>query len=237
MTRSEASRINGAKSYGPVTPAGKARSALNSRKHGLCAKLFLLPLEDPSAFEELHAAYLEEFAPQSVAEQDCVEEMVAAVYRQRRLWALEAASITNHMDVMASEVDEKYESIPHVNRIALAFDYRAAAKLTPELYLRYDAHFSRAFDRALKRLENIRKLRAANSASANAPTANSTGCPIPIPMPNQPAAEPDEPKQGQQPQVASGNQATAGQPTLISTPSSTTLNAQRTTRNRQGLRP
>jgi hypothetical protein len=233
MTRSEASRINGAKSHGPVTPAGKARSATNSRKHGLTAKFFLLPLEDPSAFEELHAAYLEEFAPQSVAEQDCVEEMVAAVYRQRRLWALEAASITNHMDVMASEVDEKYESIPHVNRIALAFDYRAAAKLTPELYMRYDAHFSRAFDRALKRLENIRKLRAANSASANAPTANSTG-PIPIPMPNQPAV-PNEPKQGQQPQVASGNEATAGQPTLISTPSSTTLNAQHTTHNAQRL--
>jgi hypothetical protein len=146
MTRSEAARLNGSKSRGPVTEAGKARSARNAMKHGLTAKSFLLPLEDPSAFEELHAAYLEEFSPQSIAEQDCVEEMVAAVYRQRRLWALDTASLINRMDMMAIDVDLKYKSIPPANRIALAFDSRAAAKCAPDLYLRYDAHLSRAYD-------------------------------------------------------------------------------------------
>jgi hypothetical protein len=168
-------------------------------KHGLTAKSFLLPLEDPSALEELHAAYLEEFAPQSVAEQDCVEEMVAAVYRQRRLWAMETASLTNYMDMMAPDVARKYKSIPPANRIALAFDSRAAAKCAPDLYLRYDAHLSRAFDRALKRLENIRKLRASDSIS---PSSGPIPAPNPYSDPKPP--EPNEPNpQDQEPRVAS----------------------------------
>ena len=49
--QSEASRQNGARSAGPATDAGKARSALNSVRHGLCGRtFFLLPDEDPEEF-------------------------------------------------------------------------------------------------------------------------------------------------------------------------------------------
>ena len=49
--QSEASRLNGARSNGPATDAGKARSALNGVRHGLCGRtFFLLPDEDPAEF-------------------------------------------------------------------------------------------------------------------------------------------------------------------------------------------
>ena len=44
--RAQASRINGAKGRGPTSPDGKAKSAQNSKKHGLTGKL------DPSVEEE-----------------------------------------------------------------------------------------------------------------------------------------------------------------------------------------
>jgi hypothetical protein len=62
--RAEASRKNGAKSRGPNTPEGKARSAQNALKHGMRAqKYVVLPEEDVSEFAELEAAMIEELAP------------------------------------------------------------------------------------------------------------------------------------------------------------------------------
>jgi hypothetical protein len=63
--RAAASRKNGAKSRGPKTPEGKARSAQNALKHGLRAqKYVVLPDEDAAAFEALEAALMEELAPE-----------------------------------------------------------------------------------------------------------------------------------------------------------------------------
>jgi hypothetical protein len=62
--RAEASRKNGAKSRGPRTPEGKARSAQNALKHGLRAdRHVVLPKEDAAEFADLEAAMVEDLAP------------------------------------------------------------------------------------------------------------------------------------------------------------------------------
>ncbi len=88
--RAEASRRNGAKSRGPKTREGKARSAQNAIKHGLCAqKHVVLPEEDAAAFAVLEAALIEELAPDGVLQSVLVQRIVAAAWRLSRAERIE----------------------------------------------------------------------------------------------------------------------------------------------------
>ena len=88
--RAEASRRNGAKSCGPKTPEGKARSAQNALKHGFRAqKHGVLPQEDAAAFGALEAALIEELAPEGALQSVLAQRIVAATWRLARADRLE----------------------------------------------------------------------------------------------------------------------------------------------------
>ncbi len=89
--RAAASRRNGAKSRGPKTPEGKARSARNALKHGLCARqTVVLGDEDLAAFEALEAALMAELAPQGALQAVLARRIVAATWRLERAERIEA---------------------------------------------------------------------------------------------------------------------------------------------------
>jgi hypothetical protein len=89
--RAEASRRNGAKSCGPKTAEGKARSAQNALKHGSRAqKHIVLPGEDAAEFAALEAALIEELAPDGALQSALAQRVVSAVWRLSRAERLEA---------------------------------------------------------------------------------------------------------------------------------------------------
>ena len=89
-----AARANGARSRGPVTEAGKARSASNGTRHGLRGGPFaLLPGEDREEFAELHAAVTADWGPRDAYERRWVMELVTSMWRQDRLRGLELATL------------------------------------------------------------------------------------------------------------------------------------------------
>ena len=82
LAQSEASRLNGTLSSGPVTEAGKARSALNAVRHGLSGRTFLLlPDEDPAEFAAHEAELLAAYRPRDHAEREGVLALVRAMWR------------------------------------------------------------------------------------------------------------------------------------------------------------
>ena len=90
--RAAASRKNGAKSQGPKTPEGKARSARNALKHGLCAENHLVSAEDEQEYEALEAALFGELAPVGVLQAVLVRRIVRAAWRLERADRLAAGT-------------------------------------------------------------------------------------------------------------------------------------------------
>ena len=77
--RTLASRKNGARSRGPRSAAGKARSARNAVTHGLRSRrLVLLDDENAAEFRALASALQAELAPEGVLQADLVGRIVMA---------------------------------------------------------------------------------------------------------------------------------------------------------------
>ncbi|HUT02982.1 MAG TPA: hypothetical protein VM163_03735 [bacterium] len=102
----QANRANAKNSTGPKSLAGKARSRLNSRKHGLTAKMLIIAGENAGDFDQLRAELLEEHEPQSVLEGELVERLAGIFWRLRRVPFFEAAII----DARQAQVAEAKES-------------------------------------------------------------------------------------------------------------------------------
>ena len=101
----QANRANAKKSTGPKTQAGKDRSRLNSRKHGLTAKTLIIFGECADDFERLRAELMDEHDPQSALEFELLEHLAVILWRLRRVPSFEAAIL----DARRAKV----EAFPH----------------------------------------------------------------------------------------------------------------------------
>lgn len=145
----EAARANGARSLGPVTPEGKARSALNGTRHGLCSVgFFLLPDEDPEAYALFLADFLHLLRPRDAIERQAVERAAQARWREIRADRLEAEILAELF--AAKDLAEEAE----------ARAVRAAATKALGTLLRYRHRIQRDADRALAEFEALRRRRA-----------------------------------------------------------------------------
>ena len=83
--RAAASRRNGAKSRGPKTSQGKARSAHNALKHGLRAATFVVGGDESAEeFAALESALIEELAPDGALQGLLARRIARAAWRLER---------------------------------------------------------------------------------------------------------------------------------------------------------
>ena len=166
LTRAEAARRNGAKSKGPVTPEGKARSARNSVRHGLTARSIPLANESEPGCAAMLDAYTAQFQPPNVVEEDLVEELVAAKWRQRRAMALQNAAIDLQMQKDEPQIEEEFDSLDGETRQVVAMTNlgRSDPSLWQNLH-RYEIAAARAYHRALRTIRQLQSERKQQQVS------------------------------------------------------------------------
>ena len=72
--RAEISRRNGRKGRGPTSPSGKTRSRMNALKHGMNARISVLPGEDEAAFRRQVDGFIEALEPRNAVELALAEQ-------------------------------------------------------------------------------------------------------------------------------------------------------------------
>jgi hypothetical protein len=152
--RAEASRKNGAKSRGPKTVQGKARSAQNALRHGLCAqKYVVLPEEDAGEFAELEAAMIEELAPVGALQTVLARRVAVAAWRLARADRIEVELFAHRSWGAAANPG-----------LAMIRDGNGTRSF--ETLLRYRGAAMAEFWRALKTLKALQAEQAADTGPA-----------------------------------------------------------------------
>jgi hypothetical protein len=179
-TRADASRANGRKSRGPITPEGKAISSQNSRTHSLTSGMVCLTNEQQPIFDLLLNGLLEDFKPTNTAQTELVNELASIRWRQRRFLQIETALLDTAMDDMESELQQSGAPFDEPTRLARAFQRLADSGNGLELLRRYASTLTRQWDRTLANLLELQRLQNPN------PTGDHTAAKPLSPLPSTP---------------------------------------------------
>lgn len=139
LAQAAASRANGARSRGPSSAAGKARSALNATRHGVLGTTLRLRPDEALLLDGLLGDLAARLRPHGVAEHALVEELAQLAVRRRRLDVLE-------LDTLAALARDGLEAEP-------------AAFVSLGTIIRYRARLAAEERRILARLEDLRTCR------------------------------------------------------------------------------
>jgi hypothetical protein len=84
QARLEGNRRNAKKSTGPRSAIGKKRSSMNAMKHGMTARVALLPDEDPAKFDRRMTEWVRDYRPENDRELYRVERAVYCSWQIQR---------------------------------------------------------------------------------------------------------------------------------------------------------
>ena len=185
----EANRLNAQKSTGPKSPEAKARTRQNALRHGLTAEQAVLPHESAKDYDKLRAGMIQAHAPENVAEQALVEELINAYWRLLRLHRVE----TRYWEHLGGSYNRGDQGVAE----ALI---QSPDKQTRSFF-RYYAQVEKSYYRALTAVNQLKRDREKGKSvkpqtSAAASTENgfvSQKAAEPLAASDQPAANPASP--------------------------------------------
>jgi hypothetical protein len=213
--RIQANRANAARSTGPKTEEGKARSRANALRHGLTGDGVVLPEEAAAEVERLSLAFRDELKAEGEVGHALAHRMAVMAVRMDRSVDQETAALSERVRRALDEF-EVPEGVDAAEAERLRAEAGRRAMFDPSkeatLTRKYEAAAERCFFRSLKELRQLNKQKAESPADdlasearasmarlgsflpANtpAPSKPSPVAPKPSPTPSKPLPSPSK---------------------------------------------
>jgi hypothetical protein len=173
--RRQANRANAARSTGPRTAKGKARSAQNARTHGFTASSFaVLRIEDVHELSTLRAEAIHVYGPVNSEELFAIERIALCKMSIFRAARLEAGMFTDILNNSLNDnniqpyvaLDGALEADPVICReqirafaLANGFNRTMFRPNAFALFLRYQTLAERQYRRAVEEFDRLKRLR------------------------------------------------------------------------------
>jgi hypothetical protein len=190
----DANRRNAAKSRGPITPEGRAAVRHNALKHGFTAAEIILPtIESEVDFEQFRQAFEDKCQPDGPIEEALVEDMVISRWRLARIRKMEPGFFAKNLHDLKRSREERYSHLSGYAHLTQVLDDDVLYQDVYGKMSRYEGRFQRTFFKALKELERLQALRAADVCAELSDTGNGTVWQAPVsPDPEPPIAAPPD---------------------------------------------
>jgi hypothetical protein len=147
-----ANRLNSEKSHGPTSPQGKARSSMNALRHGLTARVVVLPTEDMDAYNKFSKEIVDSLDAQTPVERQFAQTVADNQWRINRIRSIEDGMLgLGHFEA-AGNFDCPSAEIHSAMTAARAF--RDDSKSFVNLSI-YEQRLHRSMNEALRQLKGL----------------------------------------------------------------------------------
>jgi hypothetical protein len=151
-----ANRLNAQKSQGPTTPQGRARSKMNALRHGLTARVVVLPTEDMDAYNAFSKEIVDSLDPQTPVERQFAQTVADNQWRINRIRSIEDGMLGMGHFEPAGDFDCPTPEIHSAMTAARAFrdDSRSFVNLSI-----YEQRLHRSMKESLRQLRELQSER------------------------------------------------------------------------------
>jgi len=151
-----ANRLNAMKSTGPASPKGKVRSSLNALRHGLTARVVVLPSEDMAAYEAFSKEIVDSLDPQTPMERQFAQTVADNQWRINRIRSVEDGMLADAHFEKAGDFDAEHPDIHSTLTASRAFRNHSQDFVNLSIY---EQRLHRSMKEALRQLDELQTKR------------------------------------------------------------------------------
>jgi hypothetical protein len=150
--QSAANKLNAEKSSGPASPQGKVRSSLNALRHGLTARVVVLPTEDMEAYRQFSKELVGSLDPQTPLETQFAQTVADNQWRINRIRSIEDGMLALGHSEAAGDFDAEHPQIHAALTAAAAFRNGSQSFVNLSIY---EQRLHRSLKEALRQLKEL----------------------------------------------------------------------------------